>query len=110
MEHLFNSIYLLSSISKITGVSRGFCFVQFSSIEEAKSWIDKRQVETTNKTIFATQTMPKNIYKTRRCKSITQNLFIDSFIEYKKIKFLKKKTFFGDISFYHIQYQVIDKK
>ena len=45
-EHLFNSIYLLSSISKITGVSRGFCFVQFSSVDEARTWIEKKQVET----------------------------------------------------------------
>lgn len=43
---LFNSIYLLSSYSKhFLGASRGFAFVTFASIENAKSWIEMKQVD-----------------------------------------------------------------
>lgn len=42
---LFNSIYLISSHSKhFLGASRGFAFVTFSSIDDAKSWIEMKQV------------------------------------------------------------------
>lgn len=37
--------YLLLSIQQITGESRGFAFVTFSTIDEARKWLEMKQVE-----------------------------------------------------------------